>query len=166
MFFTVLDLILILIIFIFIAFGYVMGLIEAVGSLVGLVAGVLIGGVFYKEAGDWLSQFLFHRQNISYVIAFALIFIIVSKLTGLLFFIVNKIYKIFTLIPFLKTINRFAGAALGLIESVLVLGTLLLFISRFPFSTALNVSIAQSQLALWLMAIAKVLTPLLPRVIF
>lgn len=164
MFFTILDLILLLIVFIFIAYGFMMGLIEAIGSLVGLVLGVWIGGIFYKDIGDWLSNFLVIK-NLSYVVAFVVIYVLVSKLTGLAFYILNKVFKIFTFIPFLKTINRIAGAVLGLVEAVLVLGVVLLFLSQLPFSQWLNVQLAKSVLAPWLMAVAKILTPLLPKIL-
>jgi len=65
----------------------------------------------------------------------------------------------------LKTINRIAGAVLGLVVATLILGVILIFLSHFPFSDWLTAELAKSQIALWLMAIAKVLTPLLPKII-
>lgn len=164
MLFTFLDLILILIIFIFVAFGFVMGLIEAVGSLVGLVLGVWLGGIFYKDVGAQIGNFI-PNKNFSYIVAFILIYAVASKLVALGFYILNKIYHLLTIIPFLKSINRIAGAIFGLIEAALVLGVILLFLAQFPFSSWMTGELAKSQVALWLMAMAKVLTPLLPKII-
>lgn len=140
-----------------------MGLIEAVGSLVGIILGAWLGGIFYKDIGDWLSSFMFGQKNVAYVIAFVLIYVVSSKAVGIIFWLLNKVFKIIAMIPFLKTINRVAGAVLGLVEAVLILGVILIFLSHFPFSSWLTNELAKSQLALWLMAIAKILTPLLPK---
>lgn len=165
MFFTVLDLILILIIFVMVAYGFIMGLIEAVGSLAGLVLGAWLGSVFYQDFGNWLAPYLFGRKNLAYVVAFVIIYVFVAKLVGLIFWILNRVFKIIAIIPFLKTINRIAGAVLGLVEAVLILGVILIFLSHFPFSSWLTSQLARSQLAIWLMAIAKVLAPLLPKLL-
>lgn len=163
MFFTILDLILLLVIFIFVAYGFIMGFIESIGALVGLVVGVWVGGILYKDVGEWISSFIIVK-NFSYVIAFVVLFAVTSKLVSFGFHILNKIYKIFSIIPFLKSTNRIIGAAFGLCEAVLVLGVVLVFVSQFPFSPWLTRQMAQSQLALWLMAVAKVLTPILPKI--
>ncbi|KKQ57408.1 MAG: Colicin V production protein [Parcubacteria group bacterium GW2011_GWA2_38_13] len=143
-----------------------MGLIEALGTLVGIALGAWLGGIFYKDTGDWLSSFMFGQKNVAYVVAFVLIYVVSSKAIGILFWFLNKIFKLIAIIPFLKTINRVAGATLGLIEAALMLGVILIFLSHFPFSSWLTAELAKSQIALWLMAIAKVLTPLLPKVLF
>ena len=49
--------------------------------------------------------------------------------------------------------------------ATLILGVILIFLSHFPFSDWLTAELAKSQIPLWLMAIAKVLTPLLPKII-
>lgn len=163
MFLTILDLILLLIIFIFVAFGYVLGLIEAVGSLVGLVLGVWLGGIFYKDIGAWMGNFI-PNKNLSYIISFIVIYAVISKLVAFGFYVLNKIYHLLTIIPFLKSANRILGAIFGLLEAALILGVILLFLAQFPFSAWLTKHLAQSQIAIWLMAIAKVLTPLLPKI--
>ena len=165
MFFTILDLLLLLITFIFIDYGFIMGLIESIGSLMGIMLGAWLGGIFYKDIGDWLSSFLFGSKNFAYVLAFVAIYIVASKAIGIIFWLLNKVFKLIAIIPFLKTINRVAGAVLGLVEAVLMRGVILLFLSSFPFSSWLTNELAKSQLAIWFMAIAKVLTPLLPKLL-
>ncbi len=164
MFLSILDLILLVIMCLFVAFGFFVGLIEALGSIVGLFLGVWLGGIFYKDVGDGIAKYVFNQQNLAYVVSFVVIYAVVTKLVGFLFYIISKVYKLFTLIPFLKTVNRVAGAVLGLVESALILGVTLIFLAQFPFSSWLTNQLSHSQIALWLMAIAKVLTPLLPRI--
>ncbi len=164
MFLSILDLILLVIMCLFVAFGFFVGLIEALGSIVGLFLGVWLGGIFYKDVGDGIAKYVFNQQNLAYVVSFVVIYAVVTKLVGFLFYIISKVYKLFTIIPFLKTINRVAGALLGLIESALILGVTLIFLAQFPFSSWLTRELGHSQIALWLMAVAKVLTPLLPKI--
>lgn len=164
MFLSILDLILLVIMCLFVAFGFFVGLIEALGSIVGLFLGVWLGGIFYKDVGDGIAKYVFNQQNLAYVVSFVVIYAVVTKLVGFLFYIISKVYKLFTLIPFLKTVNRVAGAVLGLVESALILGVTLIFLSQFPFSSWLANQLSHSQIALWLMAVAKILTPLLPKI--
>ena len=164
MFLSILDLILLVIMCLFVTFGFFVGLIEALGSIVGLFLGVWLGGIFYKDVGNGIAKYVFNQQNLAYVVSFVVIYAVVTKLVGFLFYIISKVYKLFTLIPFLKTVNRVAGAILGLVESALILGVTLIFLSQFPFSSWLANQLSHSQIALWLMAIAKVLTPLLPKI--
>lgn len=140
-----------------------MGFIEALGSLVGIILGAWLGGIFYKDIGDYLAPFLFGSKNFAYVLSFVIIFVVISKIVGIIFWFLNKIFHIIAIIPFLKTINRVAGAILGLVGAVLILGIILIFLLHFPFSSWLTAQLAKSQIAMWLMAIAKVLTPLLPK---
>ncbi len=121
--------------------------------------------IFYSDFGNVLAPFVFGRKNLAYVIAFVIIYIIASKTIGIAFWFLNKVFKILTIIPFLKTINRVAGATLGLVEAALILGVILIFLSKFPISSWLTLELAKSQIALWLMAIAKVLVPLLPKLV-
>jgi uncharacterized membrane protein required for colicin V production len=77
------------------------------------------------------------------------------------FSLINKVFNIFTFIPFLKSINRLAGAALGFLEGALILGLVLFFLSNFPIAWLVDL-INQSSVAQFLIKIAKVLWPLLP----
>ena len=53
MYLTILDLVLILIVFIFITFGFITGLIQTIGALVGIVAGTWIAGLYFEPVGQW-----------------------------------------------------------------------------------------------------------------
>jgi len=162
MFLTILDLILLLILFCFIAFGFALGLIQAVGALVGVVIGAWAAGAFYEPVGAWLEGILLGHGNIARVIAFILIFTLINRLVGLIFYIINKVFSIFSFIPFTKIVNRILGAIFGLIEGVLVLGLIIYFVSKYSFSAWLAASIAASAVAAWLVQLASILTPLLP----
>jgi membrane protein required for colicin V production len=162
MFLTILDLILILALFLFIAFGFALGLVETIGALIGVVVGVWGAGALYEPFGSWLEPYLLGHGNIARIIAFILIFTIINRTIGLIFWIINKVFNLVSIIPFTKSLNRILGALLGLIEGVLVLGVIIYFVSRFVTSEWFISVLASSKVAVLLVDIASVLTPLLP----
>ena len=80
----------------------------------------------------------------------------------MIFWIINKVFNLVSIIPFTKSLNRILGALLGLIEGVLVLGVIIYFVSRFVTSEWFISVLASSKVAVLLVDIASVLTPLLP----
>ena len=165
MFFTILDLILILIIFCFIAFGFALGLVQVIGALIGVVLGTWAAGMYYEPVGAWLESILLGHGNVARVFAFILIFVVINRLVGLIFWVINKIFHIISIIPFTKFFNRILGAIFGLFEGILVLGLILYFVSRFSISAWLDAALAGSLVAAWLVWLSSILTPLLPVVL-
>ncbi|OGY44779.1 MAG: hypothetical protein A2729_02745 [Candidatus Buchananbacteria bacterium RIFCSPHIGHO2_01_FULL_39_14] len=164
MFLTILDLILILILFLFIAFGFALGFIHTLGALVGVVIGGWIAANYYSPLSSWLSPILLGQQTTAEIISFILLFTIVNRGVGIVFWLIGKIFHLVSIIPFTKMINRLLGAFLGLVEGTLALGLILIFISQATGSDWLSHVINGSQVAGWLMVIAGVLMPLLPEI--
>jgi len=165
MFLTIFDLILILVLFLFIAIGFVSGLIQGIGAIVGVFLGAWAAVWFYEPLGVWLTPILLGHGIIARVVAFLLIFGVVNRLVGLLFYIIDKFFDLISIIPFLKTINRILGAILGFIEGILAISFVLFFITQLGISVWLNGIIAASKVASWLIGLAAILTPLLPKIL-
>jgi len=166
MFFTIFDLILLLILFVFISFSFWLGLIQTFGGIVGLFAGAWIAGMYYEPFAAWLGPYFMDHENVAKVVAFILIFTLVNRLVGLIFWIINKVFNIISLLPFLKSINRIGGAILGFVEGVLILGAIILMINRFPVGEWVMGIIEGSQVATWLEKVADiVLSPFLPEIV-
>ena len=165
MFLTILDLILLLILFLFVAFGFALGLVQTVGALVGVVVGAWAAGIFYEPFGAWLEPILLGHGAIARIIAFVVIFVLINRLIGLIFYIINKIFNIISIIPFTKSVNRLLGALLGFIEGTLVLGLIIYFISRFEISEWFTGVLIGSKVAMWLAWVASILAPLLPELL-
>jgi membrane protein required for colicin V production len=162
---TVLDLILVLILFFFTASGLRFGLIHTLGALVGTVVGVLIAGNYFEEGAELIKGVLLNNVNLARVFAFIIIFVLSSRLVGLVFWIIDRAFKVVSIIPFLKSINRLAGAILGFLEGAVILGIILIFIDKFPFSEAIIPAIDGSSVAQWLLGYGKILAPLLPEAV-
>lgn len=152
------DIILIIIIAGFVFYGLFFGLIRTLGSLLGAVIGLWLTFIFYLTAYDWIKNIFFGHELSGKIVTFIILFIIINRLIGFIFAILDRTFDLLSVIPFLKTINRLAGAILGFIEGGLVLGLILLYISQSSFSDWLT----HSQVAPFLIQFTQIVLPLLP----
>jgi uncharacterized membrane protein required for colicin V production len=152
---TFLDLILVLAVFAFVLAGLWFGLVHSLGALLGMTLSVLVAG-HYAAAGT------FGTSNLARVLTFLIISILVNRLIGLVFAVIERIFKIATVVPFLKTFNALLGGILGLIEGILVVGGSLYIAARFPVTQGFTGALAASQIGLWLVHAFGIFSPLLP----
>jgi uncharacterized membrane protein required for colicin V production len=153
------DLIISLIIFGFFWFGFWYGLIYSVGTIFGMMAGAFGASHYYLQVAGMFSS---EPSNFLKVIVFILLFGVINKIIGLAFWIIDKIFNLLSIIPFLKTINRLAGGALGLLEGVLTLGLMIYIYSKYPFSDWINAQLPISYIAPKLLVVMEVLKPFFP----
>lgn len=156
------DLLLVLTIFGYVWGGFWTGLIQSIGGLVGLFVGVMVASRTYQHFGDFMSIVFANNHILSNVFAFILIFLIVSRLVGLAFYLVNKIFNFIAIVPGLKFINRLGGALFGFLEGALFIGITLQFIARLPISTPFADTLANSKLSGYFLSITAWLVPLFP----
>ncbi len=159
---TIFDLILLLILVGFVWFGFWNGLIQTLGGLVSLVVAVFVASRWYDIIALKIAPLVGENVNLSRIIAFIAIFILARFVVFLIIKVINKVFDLISFIPFLKTINRLAGAILGLIEGGLVLGLILYFSSKFPLGDWWINSLNQSNIAGPLIGFGKILYPLIP----
>lgn len=163
---TIFDLALILILFIFVATGYRLGFIHTLGALLGTVAGVLLASHYYPQVSAKLIKFFLGDPTTAKIVSFLVIFVVTNRLVGLVFWIIDKIFKLLHFIPFLGLINHIGGAVLGLAEGVIVLGVTLYFSGKIAgFVPWFADAMKQSELARELVNYSKLLIPLLPEAV-
>lgn len=161
--FTFLDVVLIAVLLVFIITGFILGLIQGIGALVGVFAGAWLAGRYFMVWGDWLAPFFFGQVVAAKIIAFVLIFILVNRLVGFLFYLINRVFRLISIIPFLKSINRLGGLILGLIEGVLVLGLIIYVMAKFASDIEwLAIALGNSMVARWLVSLASIAIQFLP----
>ncbi len=157
------DLILLIILLLFAGAGYRFGLIHAIGSLVGVAVGLVVAGKTYVPIAEKIAPYIWGHDLVARVVAYLVLFILVNRLIGLLFWFLEKTYNVLAIVPGLKIINRALGALLGLIEGILVLGVIFHLIGRVPVLGTVMAPIARSQLAQWILSVSAILLPLLPQ---
>ncbi len=158
------DIVLLVIFFGFVGAGFYFGLIHTLGAIVGVVIGAIAAGQLYDDIAPFL-QFFMLKERVAQVLAFIIIFVLVSRVFGYMVHAFDKAFKLAKFIPFATMANRLGGALLGFIEGALVLGTILYVASSFQLSPEINQAIDNSVFGGLLMTIASIITPLLPEMI-
>lgn len=146
----------------FVLAGFWFGAIHMVGSVVGVIVGAVVAGQFHVALAGALAGLVGGNENLAKLIAFAILFILATRLVGLAFWVIEKIFKFIAIIPFLKTFNRLVGAALGLIEGTLAIGLVVWFAAHYPATAGFGSLLATSPVAKGFYAVGAILSPLLP----
>lgn len=145
--FSIADLVAILFLLGFLINGFRRGFILTSGHLIGILAGVLSARWWSPALATRLSSLSTFGipRGWFYLIAAILIFFIVARIILAIASLINSGFKILTIIPFLETANKIAGALLGIAVGIAFIGGLgyLLSTSRIdPIVTGyLNASI-------------------------
>lgn len=156
------DIILLITIAGFAMFGFWFGLIHTLGSLMGTVFGAYLAARFYEPMAGWLIGITGWGENTSKVLMFIIAFIIINRLVGFGFWIVEKTTNIITHLPFIQGLNRFFGLLFGLLEGMVTLGLIFYFVERIPLSEHFMQWMAGSIVVPYTVSIAAILLPLLP----
>ena len=156
------DFVIILFLAAFFAYGWKSGLISVVGRIAGVFIGVFVAGQYYTQIADYFARISFGSEMLQNAIGFIVLFGLVSQLVGLVFYSLDKVFHVVAIIPGLKSINRIAGAALGLVEGVLVISVVLYIVYLFPFSNVLEEFIVGSSLAHFFINLSNVIGPFIP----
>ena len=146
----------------FVLFGFWFGLVHTLGALVGTIAGVYLSSRWYDDVAIWAHNQFSGNLNVWNVVAFIMLFIVINRLIGFLFYLLEKSFDVLTSLPFLKSIDRFAGAFLGLIEGAVVLGGLIFIADKFPFDLEKKF-LAASVLKGYFLDVFNILLPLVPQ---
>lgn len=158
----VVDIIFICIIAGFALFGLWFGFVHTLGSLIGTILGVYLASRYYEPAADWLIAITGWGENVGRVIVFIIAFLIINRLVGVVFWLIQRFTKIFTRLPIISSFDRLFGFLFGFLEGVLTIGVILYFIERFPLSDGVMGRIAGSVIAPYTVDVAALLIPFLP----
>lgn len=117
------DIVLLLIILSFVGRGWRNGLVETLGELIGEVIAFVVARMFSSTIGGVVTVFLPGRPGLAEFIGFVLIFTVVLRIVGWLFAWVDRVLKIVTKLPILSSIDKIAGAILGIFTGLLLVGS-------------------------------------------
>jgi len=162
----IIDVILVVLLSGFIFYGLFFGLIRTFGAFMGVIVGAILASRLYLFAAGFIEPLFFGYNNLGKVLTFMVLFSIINRLVGLGFYLLEKIFNVISIIPFLKTINRLGGAILGFLTGALTIGLLLFVISRYTLlDTFLGIWLKDSRLAPMFLKFNDLLLPLLPEVL-
>lgn len=150
----------------FVFYGLFFGLIRAVGSILGVIIGVWLASLSYLQAFSYVQKFFVGREDIGRIITFFVLFILISKIVGFVFMLLDKTFDFISIIPFLGTINRLAGAIFGLLTGALILGLIFFTVKDYPFvGNRISNSISKSKVVPYMIKAVEIAKPILPGVL-
>ncbi len=102
-----------------ITLGFYNGLIKTLGGVLGLILGVVAGGygIYYLQPHVGALT-----DPVIAIIVFLFIAIFVSRLAGWLVDVLHSIWKAISFLPFIGSLNRLFGGAIGFVEGIVILG--------------------------------------------
>lgn len=143
--------------------GFMTGLIQSIGGLIGFLVAVIITPRVADSFGHFLTPLFGGNEVFAKIGAFFIIFLIISRLIALAFIFVNKAFMMIAILPGMKILNRLGGAAFGFLEGGLFLGIALHYVTRLPLGPRLTDAVNQSTLVPILLGLAVWLVPLFPK---
>lgn len=146
-------------------FGLYSGFISAMGSLFGTVIATFIAIRVYEPTAWWIGHYTGWGENTTRVVVFVVLFFVLNRLVGLLFWLFEKILTVVIRVPFIRSVDRILGLTLGLLEGVLAMGLVFYFVARFPISDWFMKEMAGSVVVAIVVQPVKILLPLLPEAI-
>lgn len=150
----------------FVFYGFFFGLIRTIGSIVGILAGFFVASNYYLAVFSWGSNLSFGYDKIGKIVCFLLLFSLVNRLIGFAFALLDSALGIVSIIPFVKTINRIAGAVLGLAEGALVLGIIFYYINNISIASKfMSQFTAGSKIIPSLASFSEMILPFLPSLV-
>lgn len=160
------DVILVIVLSGFVFYGLFFGLIRTLGAFLGVFVGALLASRLYAPVADWVNPFFFSYNNLGRVLVFLILFSLLNRLTGFLFYLLDRAFNIISIIPFLKTINRLGGAMLGFLTGSLSIGLILYVAGKYSFLDHwFGQWLSQSDYSRFFVNFADVLLPLLPEML-
>jgi len=153
--FTIADLILLAIAAFFILSGLYHGFIRTIGSLIGLIGGTVVA----SWSVNWLSTILpLGEHPVWTIVFFVIILILCAQIIGWIFVLIDRAYKLLSIIPFLSSINKLLGGIVGLIEAIAVIAAIGYAAQTYLLEGAFQAAILGSQVMEWLGIAVGVIT--------
>ncbi len=135
------------------AYGAFFGFVHTIGNLVGSILAILVATRFINPIHDILG-FIFGAGVFGKIILFIIIFIIITKLVGLVFYLVEKVWGVFKWLPMAGSPDRLLGLVIGFIEGVIVVAVILFFALVYLPEGDIRVAMETSIVSKYLLGVA------------
>jgi uncharacterized membrane protein required for colicin V production len=143
--------------------GFASGLIQAIGSLIGVFVGTAVATRTYATVAGFALPLFGGNEVAASIVSFIVIFLVTGRLIGLIVHLLDKAYKFLAFFPGLKMLNRIGGFVLGLLEGAFIVGVVLNLLIRLPLSPETVQTIHDSQWLSNFLALGGWLLPLFPK---
>ncbi len=146
--------------------GLKRGLIRSLGDIIALLVGAYLASTFYLQLQEWLIMRVELNESIAGILAFVILFIVLTRAISLLFYFLEKTFNTLAIIPGSKYINNILGAVFGFLKASIFFALVIHVSSHYLFfDGALYNLIKASLIKPYLDLILKIILPLLPQAI-
>ena len=155
------DIILLVVVGAFVLFGFFFGLVHTLGSLIGSIVGIFLTTRLIDPAFERFG-FFFGGGNFGRIILFIILFFLITRLVGLVFWLLGIVWDLLSFIPFAKSLDKIFGAFFGLIEGIIIVGVVVFYATQVLPEDTLLAAIETSAVAKYLLALVSAMQVLLP----
>jgi len=149
-----LDIVIVIILLVTLVLGLIKGLVRQVIGLAAVIAGLVLAARYYRQVSGVFGQ-AFASEKWASIVAFALIFIVVLLVGGLISFLVCKL-----LCGPLRFVDHLFGGIVGLIQGILISGIVVFALLAFPVNKPL---LTESKLAPYCYWLTKAMVRIIPQ---
>ncbi|NQV11862.1 CvpA family protein [Candidatus Uhrbacteria bacterium] len=158
-----LDLIILGLIAGFAIYGFSVGFVHTLSSLIGTVFSIIVAVHTHVTVAFWILPDIMAGQFWAQITVFFFILALGSKLVQILVEVIGKAFDVVSIIPFTKTINRILGVVVGLLEGVLIAGAALFVAISLPgLPESFQLALDNSVMASTVMFVAMMLGAIFP----
>lgn len=154
---NILDVVFLILLIISAVSGFIKGFILSVASFAGFLLGITISFRFAGDVQQWLMAFTGAEGRYLYFVAFLICFAVVVALVHVLGKMIEKAVSMVALGLF----NRFGGAALGILKTILIFSALIYALSYIDPEKRL-ITTEQQDSSLFYRPMEKVIPAILP----
>lgn len=157
----IIDIVLLCLVGAFVFFGLFFGFIHTLGSFIGSIAGI---GISLYALGPLVEKFgfLFGSEGLAEVVIFIIAYLLVSRLVGVVFWVLDRFFDLFTWIPFTSFLNRLLGGILGFLEGLVIIGVVVYIANIYLPEGVIRTALDESWAAGYLVTTLSVLVGFLP----
>ena len=109
-------------------YGLWKGIIRIIFSIIAMIVSVAAAYLYSSTIAEWLAKYIPWSHGARENVAFLLILVVVNRIVGLTFWIINKTVGFLWRLPFIGSLNHLLGLVFGLLEGVVVVGIVLAFL--------------------------------------
>jgi len=147
------DVVLIVIMAIAVIVGIIKGMVRQLIGIAAVIIGFILAMTYFNRAAEFLSKYI-KNEMFSRLLGFLALFFGVIIIGGILAWMISKLVR-----GPLKFVNHALGAALGLIEGILICGVIVLAQMMFPVNQD---HLYKSELAPYCARMTRVVYRLIP----
>lgn len=148
----------------FVCYGWKMGFVHTAAGIFGALISIFIAMRLYEPfVHSPFGRFVGGDTNLGKIIAFAVVYIVLEKVIGLVIWVIDRVANFLSAIPLVEGANKLVGSVLGLVEGLIVIAGIVYVAGKYPVAQQFGVNLADSHIAGTMNTVVRVFEPLFPQ---